>query len=110
MGRDCISSAEESVMWRMLGVFVGMSASLFGQAATGNEKYDQKQYADAIAAYESIPQAERDLGVLNRLGISYHMLNRLKEAEFAYRASIRLDTTGSSAANNLATLYYSQRK
>ena len=97
-------------MWRMSIVFIVMSANLFGQAAVGNEKYDQKQYADAATAYERIPQAERDGGILNRLGISYHMLSRLKEAEVAYRASIRLDTTGSDATGNLAALYYSQLK
>ena len=97
-------------MWRTFAVLLVMSANLFGQAATGNEKYDQKQYAEAAAAYETIPQADRDAGILNRLGISYHMLNRLKEAEAAYKASIRLDTTRSDATNNLAALYYSQRK
>jgi tetratricopeptide (TPR) repeat protein len=103
-------------MWRLLSVFVLFSANLFGQAAitdvaaAGNESYAQKQYVNAIAAYEQIPQADRNARLLNRLGISYHMLNRLKEAETAYQASARVDAKTSEALNNLAALHYSQRK
>jgi hypothetical protein len=33
---------------------------VFGQASVGNERFDQKQYADAANAYERIPAAQRD--------------------------------------------------
>src|SRR5438132_14342167 len=55
-----------------------LAPNFFGQAAVGNEKFDQKEYQAAIDAYEKVPQAMRDATILNRLGISYHLLNRLR--------------------------------
>src|SRR5262249_6107101 len=86
------------------------AADLFAQAPAGNEKFDQKQYAEAANAYERIPTAQRDAGIYNRLGISYHLTNQLKAAENAYRAALRLQADNADALNNLAALYYSQRK
>jgi tetratricopeptide (TPR) repeat protein len=91
----------------LLALFGG---NLFGQAATGNEKFQAMQYAEAVTAYESVPQAERNPGLLNRLAVSYHMLNRLKEAEIVYRQAIKLDSRFADANNNLAVLYYAQFK
>src|SRR5215831_6493433 len=62
-------------MWRVLVSICLFTANVFGQAAAGNEKFDQKQYADAANAYERIPAGQRDTGVYNRLGISYHLTN-----------------------------------
>jgi tetratricopeptide (TPR) repeat protein len=87
-----------------------LAANVFGQAAAGNEKYDQKQYADAANAYEKIPPLQRDAGINNRLGISYHLSNQLKAAETAYRAALRLQPDSADVLNNVAALYYSQRK
>jgi Flp pilus assembly protein TadD len=86
------------------------SANLFGQAAAGNEKFDQKQYADAANAYERIPAAQRDAGIYNRLGISYHLTNQLKAAENAYKSAQRLQQDNGDVLNNIAAMYYSQRK
>ena len=86
------------------------TASAFGQVAAGNEKFDQKQYADAANAYERVPAAQRDAVIYNRLGISYHLSNQLKAAENAYRASLRLQRENADVMNNVAALYYSQRK
>src|SRR5207253_11418099 len=86
------------------------TSGAFGQAAPGNGKYDQKQYADAANAYEQIPAAQRDAGIYNRLGISYHLTNQLKAAENAYKTAQRLQTDNADVLNNLAALYYSQRK
>jgi tetratricopeptide (TPR) repeat protein len=97
-------------MSRIVLVFLLFAANAYGQAVTGNEKFDQKQYAEAVAAYEKIPLAERDAGILNRLGISHHFLNQLKAAEAAYRSALRFDPRDAEAGNNLAALYYSQRK
>lgn len=97
----------------LFGTFVLVllfSANVFGQAAAGNEKFDQKQYADAVNAYEKIPVARRDAGVYNRLAISYHLLNQLKAAETAYKSALRLLPDNSDVLNNLAAMYYSQRK
>src|SRR5437773_3571482 len=75
-------------MSRILALLLFVNANVFGQAAAGNEKYDQKQYADAVNAFEKVPPAERDAGILNRLGISYHLLKQFKAAENAYRAAV----------------------
>ena len=84
-------------MVRILIGFALLSTHVFGQAAIGNEKFDQKQYADAAAAYQNIPPEQRDAGILNRLGISYHILNRIRDAENAYKAALRLDSQDSDA-------------
>src|SRR2546427_8874640 len=97
-------------MARIFVCLLLFSANLFGQAAAGNEKFDQKQYADAANAYERVPAAQRDAGIYNRLGISYHLINQLKAAENAYRAALRLQPDNADALNNVAALYYSQRK
>jgi len=97
-------------MGRTLISLLLFSANLWAQAAAGNEKFDQKQYADAVNAYEKIPVAQRDAGILNRLGISYHLLNQLKAAETAYKAAVRLQPDSADALSNLAVMYYSQRK
>src|ERR1051326_4693981 len=86
------------------------ASNLFGQAAVGNEKFDQKEYQAAVNAYEKIPQAMRDATILNRLGISYHLLNKLRPAENAYKAAISKDPRNSTFLNNLAAVYYSQGK
>ena len=97
-------------MGRVLAIFLVFSADLFAQAAAGNEKLDQKQYAAAVEAYEKIPTAERDAVTLNRLGISYHFLKQFRSAENAYKSASAKDAQYSDALNNLAALYYSQQK
>jgi tetratricopeptide (TPR) repeat protein len=82
---------------------------LFSQLQSGNDLFDKDQYADAVAAYENIPAAERTAAIQNRLGISYHLLNKLKEAEAAYRDAIKRDPKFADAYNNLGALYYSRR-
>jgi tetratricopeptide (TPR) repeat protein len=97
-------------MARVVVLIFLFAARAFGQAAAGNEKFDQKQYADAANAYERIPAAQRDAGIYNRLGISYHLTNQLKAAENAYRAALRLQSDNGDVLNNVAVLFYSQRK
>src|SRR5438045_9653345 len=87
-----------------------LRGNAFGQAQTGNEKFQAKEYAEAVTAYEAVPQAERNAGLLNRLGLSYHMLNRLKEAEGAYRQAIKADSKFSEPNNNLGVLLIAQLK
>jgi tetratricopeptide (TPR) repeat protein len=95
---------------RFIAVLLLLAGSAFGQATEGNEKYDQKQYADAANAYEKIPPNQRDVQIYNRLGISYHLSNQLRAAETAYRSALRLEPGNADALNNLAVFYYSQRK
>jgi Flp pilus assembly protein TadD len=90
-------------------LFVPLATAL-AQAPAGNEKFDQKQYAEAANAYERIPAAQRDAGIYNRLGVSYHMTNQLRAAENAYKGALRLQSDNADAANNMAALYYSQKK
>ncbi len=97
-------------MWRILVLVVLFTANAFGQASAGNEKFEQRQYADAANAYEKIPAAQRTADVYNRLGISYHLINQLKAAENAYRSALRLQPDNADVLNNMAALYYSQRK
>ena len=97
-------------MYRFVTILLLFSAHAFGQAAAGNEKFDQKQYTDAANLYEAIPPVQRDAGIYNRLGVSYHLSNQLKAAENAYRAGLRLDKENADILNNVAVLYYSQRK
>ena len=94
----------------VLVVCLVLGGNAFGQADTGNEKFQAKQYAEAVTAYESVPQAQRNAGLLNRLGLSYHALNRLKEAEIAYRQAIKLDSKFSDPNNNLGVLLVGQLK
>jgi tetratricopeptide (TPR) repeat protein len=86
------------------------SPSAYAQVDVGNEKFQAKEYTQAITAYEAVPQAQRNAGLLNRLGMSYHMTNRLKEAETAYRQAIKLDSKFAEPNNNLGVLLYAQLK
>src|SRR5262249_25524049 len=97
-------------MGRLLAVLLFVSANSFGQVAAGNEKYDQKQYADAANAYEKVPPAQRNATIYNRLGISYHLSNQLRAAETAYKNALRLQAENAEVRNNLAAVYYSQNK
>jgi tetratricopeptide (TPR) repeat protein len=96
-------------MYRLALLFL-LGANAFGQASVGNEKFDQRQDADALNAYEKIPPAQRDATTYNRLGISYHLTHQLKAAENAYRAALRSQQENADVLNNLAALYYSQNK
>jgi tetratricopeptide (TPR) repeat protein len=86
------------------------SVHIFGQAAAGNEKFEQKEYEQAAGAYEKIPAGLRDATILNRLGIAYHLVNKLRPAENAYKAALSKDPRNAAFINNLAALYYSQGK
>jgi tetratricopeptide (TPR) repeat protein len=97
-------------MGRILALLFFVSANAFGQVAAGNEKYDQKQYADAANAYQKVPVAQRDATINNRLGISYHLSNQLRAAETAYKNALRLQPDNAEIRNNLSALYYSQNK
>ena len=98
------------VAFAVVGICLFLNGKAHGQAQTGNEKFQARQYAEAVTAYESVPQAERNAGLLNRLALSYHMTNRLKEAETAYRQAIKADSKFSEPNNNLGVLLIAQLK
>ena len=62
-----------------------------------------------MAAFQKVPAAERSAFTLNRLAVSYHLSNKLKEAETTYRDAIRKDEKLSDAYNNLGALFYSRK-
>jgi len=47
--------------------------------------------------------------MLNRLAVSYHLLNKLREAETFYKEAIRKDSKYSDAYNNLGALFYTRK-
>ena len=77
-------------MGRVLALVLFVSANCFGQVAAGNDKYEQKQYADAANAYEKVPPNQRTAEIYDRLGISYHLSNQFRAAETAYRNALKL--------------------
>src|SRR5687768_13832558 len=94
-------------MHRVLITILLFQAVVYAQ---GDELFLQGRYDEAAAAFEKVPEIQKSPAILNRLGISYHMLNRFKEAEAAYRRAIRADNRSPISYNNLGTLFYSQRK
>lgn len=90
----------------LLGVlFAGVALQ-----AAGDDYFAKGQYAEAAAAFERMPDPAKTPDILNRLGVSYHLLSRFKEAETAYRLGLRVDSDSVVLRNNLAALHYSQRK
>jgi superkiller protein 3 len=78
-------------------------------AQTGEDLFQKGQYAEAIAALERSPDP-KPAPTLNLLGMSYHFLGRLMEAEAAYDRAIKADPSLAAPRNNLGALYFSQRK
>ena len=75
-----------------------------------NRAFEADNYAEALSAYMQVQQIEATSYALNRLALSYHMLNRLSEAESMYKSATRTDKELSAAYNNLGALYYGKRK
>jgi tetratricopeptide (TPR) repeat protein len=64
------------------------------------------QYAEAIGAYVALNSSSAM--VWNKIGMAYHHLFALEEAEKAYSKSLQLNPRYAPAANNLAAVYYAQ--
>ncbi len=76
----------------------------------GNAAFEAGDFEKAIAAYSSLPVMELQSYAQNRLALSYHLTNRLREAETLYKSATRRDKELSAAYSNLGALYYSRRK
>src|SRR5579872_2649892 len=63
-----------------------------------------------LAVLLLIAAPQRDAVSYLREGITYHLSNQLKAAETAYKNALRLQPGNAEALNDLAALYYSQRK
>ena len=76
----------------------------------GNVAFEGGNYDEALRSYLQVPQIETTPYAINRLALTYHMLNRLSEAESTYKSATRRDKEMSAAYNNLGALYYGRRK
>jgi Flp pilus assembly protein TadD len=86
---------------------------LFGvraYAQTGEELFFSGRYEQAAAEIERVPDTARTASALNILGMAYHRLGRLMEAETAYERAIKADPNLAAPRNNLGAVFYSQRK
>jgi Flp pilus assembly protein TadD len=99
-------------MKRILFVFLLLGGTAFAQRSDerGEDLFRLGQYAPAAAAFERLPETEKTAPILNRLGISYHLLGRTRDAELAYGRAIKADSDLAAPRNNLGALLYSQRK
>ena len=76
----------------------------------GDILVQEKQYSDAIAAYqELLRDYPRDAALLNKIGIAYHQELNMREAKRYYERAVHSDPKYASAINNLGALEY-QRK
>lgn len=76
----------------------------------GNTAFENEDFGGAITAYYSLSRVELPPYAQNRMALSYHLTNRLKEAEQLYKAATKREKKLSAAYSNLGALYYSQRK
>ena len=97
------------ILLAVLSFSLGASPQTANPVTPGDQFFEKSQYAQAASAFEQLPETQKNVVVLNRLGISYHRLNRSRDAENAYRRAIRM-AANSAAYNNLGALYYSQRR
>jgi Flp pilus assembly protein TadD len=98
-------------MKRLVLLLLLIASAAYAQSGpSGDDMFVQGQYAQAAAAFERLPEAERTAARLNRLGMAYHLLGRFKEAELAYGRAIKADSDLASSRNNLGALWYSQKR
>ncbi len=71
----------------------------------------RKRYLEAIDAYgRALHESPRNPVLLNKIGISYHQLARLRDARRYYELSTQADKNYSYAWNNLGTANYGMEK
>jgi len=67
----------------------------------------RKSFEDAVVEYKKAIAIDRyDAATFNRLGIVYHHLQKIRDAEQQYREVLRLRPNHVDATNNLAVLDY----
>ena len=76
----------------------------------GNTAFEEGAFEEAITAYSSLPEMGMPSYAHNRLALSYHLTNRLTEAEKLYKSVTKRDKELSAAYSNLGALYYGRRK
>lgn len=66
----------------------------------------RKMYREAIEVYREAPETPAQM---NKIGIAYHQLGDLDNAQRCYLKAIKLDSHFVEAINNLGTVYYSRQ-
>ena len=66
----------------------------------------RKMYREAVEAYK---EASETATMANKMGIAYHQLGDLGNAEKSYERALKLDSKYAEAMNNLGTVYYSRK-
>jgi tetratricopeptide (TPR) repeat protein len=67
----------------------------------------RKMYREAVDVYK---QAPLDSAITwNKIGIAYHQMLQIGEAQKNYEKAVKLNPKYSEAINNLGTIYYSKR-
>ena len=70
----------------------------------------RKNYGQAIELYQQALQFSPDNAVLlNKIGIAYHQLTQLTEAQKYYERATRAQPAYAQAWNNLGTVYYARK-
>ena len=72
----------------------------------GDIQMARKMYREAIETYRQAPETP---ALLNKIGIAYHQLTDLANAQKAYERAVKLDPKYTPAINNLGTVYYSKK-
>jgi|GEM_PF-1460149 tetratricopeptide (TPR) repeat protein len=87
------------------------SEALRQEEARGDLLMARKMFLEAVSVYTGVLREKpHDARLLNKIGIAYHQLGDLREAERYYRRAARADKTFASPVNNLGTLEYAKKK
>ncbi len=90
---------------------VSQSEALRQEEARGDLLMARKMFLEAISVYTGVLREKpHDARLLNKIGIAYHQLGDLREAERYYQRAARADKTFASPINNLGTLEYAKKK
>lgn len=76
----------------------------------GDVLRSEKAYLDSIDYYRAAMDKDDSAQLHNKAGISYFLLQRVRDAKHEYEHAIKLDKTYPEAHNNLGALLYNERK
>lgn len=86
------------------------SASAHELEDRGDELRGEKAYLDSIDYYRAAARKTDSAALHNKIGISFFLLQRNRDARQEYERAIKLDRNYPEAHNNLGALYYNLRK
>lgn len=76
----------------------------------GDELRAEKAYLDSIDYYRAAAKKADSAALHNKIGISFFLLQRSRDARQEYERAIKLDKTYPEPHNNLGALYYNLRR